>query len=194
MDPASLRIVEYPHPALRARTEEVPTPCSSEVQHVAQRMLELMREAEGVGLAAPQVDLPWRLFVCHVPEASAWEEEEASAPQGDGEDKAVGWTAQPLVCVNPRLRSFTGPPEACEEGCLSLPGVRGDVLRPPLVTLEAHNLEGRPFSLRCKGLLSRCVQHEFDHLEGVLIIDRMTQLSRLKNRSLIRDLERAAAR
>ncbi|RMD66219.1 MAG: peptide deformylase, partial [Planctomycetota bacterium] len=59
MDPASLRIVEYPHPALRAKTEEIPTPCAQEVRDVAQRMLELMREAEGVGLAAPQVNLPW---------------------------------------------------------------------------------------------------------------------------------------
>jgi peptide deformylase len=83
------------------------------------------------------------------------------------------------------------PPEPYEEGCLSLPDIRGDVLRPPTVTITAYDLQGRQFTTQATGLLARCWQHEVDHLDGVLILDRMTQMSRLRNRSAIRDLERS---
>ena len=141
-----------------------------------------MRSHEGIGLAAPQVGLSWRLFVVDVPEQ---EGRSASAVPPTA-------TGGVRVFVNPVLEGFEGSPEAYEEGCLSLPDIRGDVLRPPIVTVRALDLEGREFTLRAGGLLARCLQHEFDHIEGVLIIDRMTQMSRLKNRAKIRALEKGA--
>jgi peptide deformylase len=89
------------------------------------------------------------------------------------------------VIVNP-----LPPLEPYEEGCLSLPGIRGDVIRPTTVTIKAIGLDGKPFEQTATGLLARCWQHEYDHLDGVLIIDRMTQMSRIKNRAAVRSLER----
>ncbi len=182
IDPASLQILHYPHTALRTKAEVVPD-VDEQVRAVAQRMVELMREAEGVGLAAPQVGLSWRLFVAEVP---------------PGEDRSVD--AEPRtatlgheVFINPRIVAFEGDLEGAEEGCLSIPGVTGEVRRPPQVIIEAVDLDGEPFALSSAGLLSRCLQHEVDHLDGVLILDRMTQMSRLKTRSAIKALEKQAS-
>ena len=179
VDASTLRIVRYPDPVLRQRAEPVAAP-TDEIRAVARRMIELMREAEGVGLAAPQVGLPWRLFVADVPPA------EDRSP--DAEPPAA--TTGPAVYINPVITDPAGPIEPFEEGCLSLPDIRGEVVRPATVTITAHDLEGREFTARASGLLARCWQHELDHLDGVLIIDRMTQMSRLKNRAALRDLER----
>jgi peptide deformylase len=143
-------------------------------------MVELMRKEEGIGLAAPQVGLPWRLFIADVPptDGRSAEADPPTATQGV------------QVYINPRLAAPTGAPEAAEEGCLSLPDIRGEVIRPPMITISAINLEGQPFTRTAAGLLARCWQHEMDHLDGTLIIDKFTQMSRLKNRSAIRDLER----
>ena len=102
-------------------------------------------------------------------------------------------TDGPRVYINPVLSEPLGAPVAAEEGCLSLPEIRGDVLRSEGITISALDVEGQPFTQRAAGLLARCWQHEFDHLNGVLIIDRMLQMSRLKNRSAIRALERDAS-
>jgi len=166
--------------ALRARAEPVAV-VTDEVRCVASRMIELMRRAEGIGLAAPQVGLPWRLFVCHVPPM------EGRSPDAD----PAGATHGPAVYVNPVLSNPAGPVEPADEGCLSIPDVVGRVLRPPIITISALDLEGRPFTRTAEGLLARCWQHECDHLDGVLILDRMAQMDRLRNRRLIRELERA---
>lgn len=181
MDADRLRILTYPAPVLRDRADPVPA-TTPEVRAVAMRMIELMREADGVGLAAPQIGLPWRLFVADVPPDSE------RSPEADPPTA----TASPRVFLNPLVVTTEGPPEPFEEGCLSLPEIRGDVLRPPIVTVRATDLEGREFTLRCAGLLARCCQHEMDHLDGVLIIDRFTQMSRLKNKAAVRDLEKSA--
>ena len=180
-DPAQLRIVTYPHAALREPAKPVGA-VTDEVRAIADRMVELMFEAEGIGLAAPQVGLPLRLFVCHVPEA---DERSATA-------SPVTATAHPTVYIDPVITSPEGPILPMDEGCLSLPDITGEVLRPEHVTIEATNLHGDRFTHTGEGLLARCWQHELDHLDAVLIIDKMTQLSRLKNRSAIRRLERSA--
>lgn len=181
VDPSRLRILHYPAPVLLERADAVPR-VTAEVRAVAERMVELMREADGVGLAAPQIGLAWRMFVADVPPA------EDRSP----EDDPPTATACPRVFINPVVVRTEGAAEPDEEGCLSLPEIRGDVLRPPVVTVRATGEDGHEFSLRCGGLLARCCQHEIDHLDGVLILDRFTQMSRLKNRSAVRDLERAA--
>jgi peptide deformylase len=185
VDVEQLRIVEYPHhPALRQKALPVPA-ISPEVRAVALRMLELMREAEGIGLAAPQVGLAWRLFVVDVPP----DEEKGRSTEGELPTATDG----PVWYVNPVISKPDGGLETMEEGCLSLPDLRGDVQRPATVTITATDLEGNKFVHRATGLLARCWQHEMDHLDGVLILDRFTQQSRLKLRKQLRELEREAS-
>lgn len=177
-DPASLRILHYPAPVLRRKAAAIDG-ATEEVRAVARRMIELMREAEGIGLAAPQVGLPWRLFVIDVPPA------EDRRP----EDDPATCTRGPIVCINPKLTDPSRDLVPFEEGCLSLPDIRGEVRRPSRITIRATDPEGRPFTIPAAGLLARCAQHELDHLDGVLILDRMTQPSKLKNRLAVRALE-----
>jgi|SRR6185295_15059053 len=184
VDVSKLAIVKYPAKVLRVATPPLAS-ITPEVRAVAARMIELMYEAEGVGLAAPQVGLSWRLFVADVP---AQEQDPRRSPDDDPPTATRG----PVVYINPRLSIPIGALEPYEEGCLSLPDIRGDVLRPPGITITATDLDGNSFSQSGGGLLARCWQHETDHLDGVLIIDKMTQIFRMKNRAAIRDLERDA--
>lgn len=170
VDVTRLRIVHYPDPALRSPATPVKT-IDDTVRAVAARMLELMHEADGAGLAAPQVGLPWRLFVTRADE---------QRPD--------------LVYVNPRLMEVGGETITREEGCLSLPGITIEVRRPAAATITATGLDGRAFTDRDEGLLARVWQHECDHLDGVLIIDRMTPLDRLATRKTLKELEAAATR
>jgi peptide deformylase len=139
---------------------------TEQVRAVAARMIELMKEAKGVGLAAPQVGLSWRLFV-------------TDAPDDGG----------PQVYVNPDLQLLPGERERHEEGCLSIPGVNVEIERPTAAFLTATDLEGRSVARPATGLTARVWQHEFDHLNGVLIIDKMSPLDRLANRKTLRELE-----
>ncbi|MEL7472800.1 MAG: peptide deformylase [Planctomycetota bacterium] len=182
-DPSSLQIVHYPDPVLRRRAEPVDE-VNDEVRTVIDRMHVLREQAEGIGLAAPQVGLAWRLFVVDVPE-------------GDGrsaDDDPPTASRGPMAFVNPELIEPMGELESMGEGCLSLPDITGDVVRPPSIVVRALDRDGQAFTMRAEGLLGRCFQHEFDHLEGVLIIDKMGQMDRLRNRSAIRSLEREARR
>jgi peptide deformylase len=183
LDVSRLKIVHYPDPVLRKKAAPV-AQVTDEVRAVAAQMLRIMREEEGIGLAAPQVGLSWRMFIADVPETEA--------RRADGQPPAA--TLGPVYYINPVLSGHGGPIEPYEEGCLSLPEIRGDVLRPIGVTISALDLEGKPFTQTGGGLLARCWQHENDHLDGVLIIDKFTQLSRIKMRSAVRDLERDAER
>lgn len=174
VDPSDLEIVHFPDPVLRARTQEV-DPSDPTVRAVAARMIELMHEADGVGLAAPQVGLSWRMFV-------------TNAGDADPVDR---------VFCNPRLGyaapdGSRSPLESMEEGCLSLPGIHCEVRRPRHASIEAVDLDGNPVSMAAEGFLGRVWQHEFDHLEGALIIDKMGTRDRLANRRAIRELEAAA--
>ncbi|GIW74455.1 MAG: hypothetical protein KatS3mg103_0977 [Phycisphaerales bacterium] len=186
VDPSTLRLRIYPEAILRTKARPV-GPVTDAVRRVASRMLELMHEEEGIGLAAPQVGLAWRLFVCHVPDQAPSRGPDRSAQAGDG--PACDTDAGPLVCIDPVLRPL-GDLEQAEEGCLSLPEIRGQVNRPSQVVLEATGLDGQRFTLHAGGLLARCIQHEADHLDGVLIIDKFGQLDRLRTRSAVRRLER----
>jgi len=186
VDPSRLRIDVYPTETLRAKAD--PVEPGGEVRDVAQRMIELMHGADGIGLAAPQVGLPWRLFVAHVPPPQT-----GDAP-GDPPPDPPAWTDEPGIFLNPEIIDHSDDLALAEEGCLSLPGIQGDVRRPSMVTMRAITPDGHTVELAARGLLARCWQHEIDHLDGVLIIDKMSQLSRTKNRSRIRSLERAGAR
>ncbi len=164
----SLAIVHYPEPVLREKARPIER-VDDEVRAVARRMIELMHLAPGVGLAAPQVGLPWRMFVAN--------------PTGEeGDDR---------VYINPELTALAGGNAAREEGCLSLPGVTVEVTRPAEATIRALNIEGNALEESADDLLARIWQHEYDHLEGVLIIDNMSAMDRMANRRAIKELEEA---
>jgi len=183
-DPDTLNILHYPAPALRQRGKPIKE-VTDEIRQVAKRMIQLMFDADGIGLAAPQIGLSWRLFVAHVPPTSGPE------PRSTESDPPTA-TASPVVYINPVLSDPQGAVEPYDEGCLSLPDITGEVLRPPIITITATDLEGNRFTRTGAGLLARCWQHEYDHLDGTLILDRMSQLSRLKNRLAVKRLERDA--
>ncbi len=163
----TLEIVCYPNPVLRQPAQPLES-IDRCVQQVARRMIDLMHEAAGVGLAAPQVGLNWQLFVAN--------------PSGKpGQDQ---------VFINPVLRDFSRKTLPREEGCLSIPDVRGQITRPLTVTIVASNEDGQNFELQADDLAARVWQHEKDHLDGILIIDRMQPIDKMANRRTLKDLER----
>jgi len=164
-----LRIIQYPHPTLRHKSKPLRR-VDAELQKIVREMFDLMYEAEGVGLAANQVDLPWRLFVVN-----------AKSDEGDAD--------QELVFINPVLSRGKGSDED-EEGCLSLPKMYGDVRRSAQIVIEAFSLSGEKIHLELDGMLGRIVQHENDHLDGVLFIDRLGPTAELAVREDLDDLER----
>ena len=152
-----MEIVNYPHPALRHKSKPIKR-VDEELRKVIRTMFELMYEAKGIGLAANQVNLPLRLFVLNL----------ASDPE-EGEE---------LVFINPVISKQKGSDEA-EEGCLSLPGLYGPVKRPKQIQVEAFTASGQSIAAEIDGLFARCVQHETDHLDGVLFTDRMSTTHQL---------------
>lgn len=168
-DPAKLTIVHYPDPALRRVAEPVPA-VDDTVRAVATKMLELMHAAPGVGLAAPQVGLPWRMFVAN--------------PTGEPEDDRV--------FINPTLHDPAANSAAREEGCLSLPRVYGEITRPTAIAITATDQHGESFTLTSDELPARIWQHEYDHLDGVLILDRMRPIDKMASRRILKELEAAA--
>lgn len=176
-----LRLRIHPDPVLRQKAEPVGA-VTEQVRELARQMLTIMRDEEGIGLAAPQVGVARRVFICDVPS----DEDPADA---EGVQRS---TDGPLVCIDPEISEHSDDRTPFEEGCLSIPGIRGEVIRPERVRLTATGLDGERFSIVADGLLSRCIQHEADHLDGVLILDKFTQMSRLKNRRKIREIEARA--
>ena len=152
-----MEIVHYPHPALRWKSKPV-REINAKLRAIVDEMFELMYEARGVGLAANQVALPLRVFVMNA--------------TGDAEQADAG-----QVFINPEITDRKGSTEG-EEGCLSMPELFGQVRRAEQITVVAFDLQGREFEYQLEELEARIVQHEFDHLDGVLFPDRMTDTAR----------------
>ena len=150
---AVLKVRRYGDPILRTKAKPV-ADVTPEIRAIVDDMIETMYEEVGIGLAASQVGIPLRLMVV-------------------GDER--GGAAQALV--NPVITQSEGAVTA-EEGCLSIPGIFAQVTRAASVTLEAQDLDGRPVSLRARGLQARVFQHEMDHLDGILFIDRREPLAR----------------
>lgn len=167
-----LEIKQYGDQVLReacAKVEKV------ELEHstLAVNMLETMYAAQGIGLAAPQVGLGIQLVVIDIPE----EEEEEGKIVVNGEEKDMR-SIMPLVFVNPELEAY-GKEELCTEGCLSVRNIRSQVSRPARVRARLQKLDGKILELDCGGLLARCLQHECDHLRGVLFTDRVSSAAKV---------------
>lgn len=147
-------IVTLPAPVLRRKARKV-TDFGTELQTLIDDMIDTMREAPGVGLAAPQVDVPLRVIVVEY---------------GDDENEEV--PPKLFAVVNPEITRYSTENEVGTEGCLSIPGYAGDVERPLGVTVKGLNRRGQPVKFKAEGWLARIFQHELDHLDGVLFIDR----------------------
>jgi len=147
-----MEIVSYPHPALRFKSHEV-TQIDEALRGMVDEMFALMYQAKGIGLAANQVAVPLRLFVVNL-----------SGEAGEKDEE--------IVFINPEITKRRGAVLG-EEGCLSLPGLYADVQRAEKVVIEAFDLDGQPFRAELDELAARVVQHETDHLDGVLFIDRV---------------------
>ncbi len=156
-----MKIVQYPHPALRVKARPV-TAIDADVQRAAGAMLELMYKHEGLGLAAPQVALDYQLLVMNF--------------AGDPEQKD-----QEFVAVNPVVVESKGTVND-REGCLSFPGLYQNVRRAKTVKVQAYNLKGELVEMVCSELPARLWQHEIDHLNGTLFIDKMGPLGRIGSR------------
>lgn len=165
IDLPALRILRYPDPRLR----EVCTPAGpadDDLRRLVERMFELMFDVHGVGLAAPQVGVTVRLFV--------------ACPTGEPSDRRV--------YLNPRITVLDGSQEG-EEGCLSFPGIYSKIKRADTATIQALDLDGNAFEETGRGLLARIYQHETEHLDGRLLVDRMGTVSKLANRRALKELE-----
>ncbi len=163
----SLEIVQYGHPALRAKGKPVEKIDAALVELV-EEMLQTMYDADGVGLAAQQIGRPIQLCVIDVEGVT----DRPSALRIDGKPAEIA-EHMPMVLINPEIEPY-GKERAGAEGCLSFPGVRGDIVRPTSVKVKARTLDGSVLEFEADGLLARAVQHEYDHLQGVLFIDRMS--------------------
>jgi peptide deformylase len=164
-EPAALDLVLYPDPKLKMLAKEV-AQFDDWLAAVVARMMDLMVEHKGVGLAGPQVGLSLRVFV--------------ASPTGKREDSKA--------YINPVLTDEHGSEEG-EEGCLSLPDIRIKVPRFKSLRIEAVNERGEPFAEILDDFHARIVQHENDHLDGILLTDRMSPVAKLANRKILKDLE-----
>jgi len=167
-----LEITQYGNPVLRKKCRKV-TEVSDDLRQFGEDLIETMVAAEGVGLAAPQVDRDLQMAVVDV----AHDPECISFLRVDGED-AVLEELMPLVFLNPVLELGKAR-ESKTEGCLSIDGINAEVRRPIEVKATLELLDGRTIVVETDGLLSRAIQHEVDHLNGVLFTDRLSPASKL---------------
>ncbi len=162
-----MEIVIYPDPRLRAETEAIKD-FGPDLEDLGKEMLEFMYKKKGVGLAGPQVGILKKIIVVN--------------PTGE-----PGENEHELVLINPKIIESAGQ-ETGEEGCLSFPGIFGEVTRPKTIKVKAWDPKGEEFVLDASGFLGRVLQHEMDHLDGILFIDRMTPAQKLKIRKQLKKL------
>lgn len=166
-----MKIVHYPHPSLRQKAEPV-TQLSKDIQILAEKMLELMYEHNGVGLAAPQVAQPLRMIAINF--------------VGDPEQKD-----QELIAINPVIIEASKTIIDDREGCLSFPKLFSRVRRPKRVKVQFYNLKGELMEGVFEDLAARIWQHEIDHLDGVLFIDKMGTVGRDASKRALKEFEEA---
>ncbi len=157
------RVLHYGEEPLREPSQPI-TEITDDIRRLVEDMFETMHESKGVGLAAPQVGVNVRLAVIDI-----------------GED--------PLVLINPKILKSSGK-ETCDEGCLSFPGLTEKVERARKVVAEATDLDGSVYEIEADGLLARAIQHELDHLDGVLFIDRISKARKLQIKHELEILKR----
>lgn len=177
-------IIKLPDPVLRRTSSEIET-VDDDVRRLLDDMLQTMYDAPGIGLAAVQIGVPKRIITI---DTSARDED------GDEDDEAPGDFSQsvgarPLYLINPKILTSSDDRSIYEEGCLSIPDYFADVERPAKVQVQYVDYDGKQQVLDAEGILATCIQHEIDHLDGVLFID---YLSKLKRDLVVRKFSKAA--
>ena len=161
----NLEIYKLGDEVLRKNSQRI-SKVDTSIRNLAKDMLQSMYSAKGIGLAAPQIGIHKELLVIDI----------------NYEDSA----AEPLILINPEITAFGSTLNSYEEGCLSIPGVYLNVIRPSTIKLKFRDEMGRPRKMKAEGLLARCIQHEMDHLNGVLFVDRVSSIEDL-NKELSRE-------
>jgi peptide deformylase len=168
---AILKIARMGHPVLARRAEPVANPAVLEIRRLVADMVETMIDADGAGLAAPQVHVPLRIMVFQAPD----ERSDPALAEAERFDHAAPLT----ILINPEIEVVGPEIEGGWEGCLSVPGLRGFVERPAHISYRGFDAEGRAIARTASGFHARVVQHEYDHLDGVLYPQRMRDLTKL---------------
>ncbi len=148
-------IITLGNELLRRKAEPIDD-INEEIVQLANDMIASLDTDTGIGLAGPQVGVMKRIFIVHI--------------EGD----------EPRVFINPTIINTSEDEVVYEEGCLSIPGVWADIKRPAVIQVQAWNEKGKPFRVEAKGIMARVIQHEYDHLEGVLFVDRLSEPKRNK--------------
>lgn len=178
----ALRIVHYNEAVLRTKGEKIAV-FDAALAKLVQEMIVTMHEAGGIGLAAQQIGRALQLCVVDLRESDAdftWDLDGRNLPLDL-------W--MPCALANPQVVKERGTTDTVlEEGCLSFPEIRGNVIRPDAITVKFQDPHGTPHVLKCDGLLARCIQHEVDHLNGILFIERMDRKSRTKIDERVKEL------
>ena len=182
-----LPILEYGDPILRAKGKRIEN-IDDWIRELAANMIETMHAANGVGLAAQQVGEVLQMTVLDISQI----QDRPSTLKLDGKD-ADPTTAMPLVLINPEIE-LRGENEVGVEGCLSFPEITGDIERARSVIVRAQNLEGGPVEIEASGFLARAIQHEGDHLNGILFIDRMNSAAKVALSSRLKRLQKETKR
>jgi len=182
-----LQILEYGAPILRAKGKPIEN-IDDRIRELAANMIETMHAANGVGLAAQQIGEPLQLTVLDV----SLVEDRPSTLKLDGKDVEPK-TAMPLVLINPEIE-LRGENEVGVEGCLSFPEITGDIERARSVIVRAQTLEGGTIEVEASGFLARAIQHEGDHLNGILFIDRMNSAAKAALASRLKRLQKETRR
>ncbi|KAJ7974589.1 Peptide deformylase [Quillaja saponaria] len=151
---APLKIVEYPDQLLRAKNKRISS-FDDNLKKLVDEMFDVMYKTDGIGLSAPQVGINVQLMVFN-----------PVGERGEGEE---------IVLINPRVTKYSKKQTLFNEGCLSFPGINADVVRPESVKIDARDINGARFGFSLSGLPARVFQHEFDHLQGILFFERMTE-------------------
>src|SRR6201991_3127728 len=180
---AILKIAKMGHPVLAQRAQAVANPGAPEIRRLVSHMVETMIDANGAGLAAPQVHVPLRVVVFQAPDGRT--------DPGLAEDERFDHTAPLTVLINPEIAVLAPETEGGWEGCLSVPGLRGWVERPAHIRYRGLGLDGKVIERGARGFHARVVQHECDHLDGRLYTSRMGDMSRLIFESEIRHFQAA---
>lgn len=161
IDIEKCKLTRYPAQILKQKAKPVEE-INDDIRQLADRMIDIMVESSGIGLAAPQANVSLRMFVISL--------------ESTKEDA--------IVFINPTIET-AGTVETMQEGCLSLPGIYTNIKRPARVKVTATDLDGNEFTIEATELMSKCIQHEYDHLEGKTIVDRMSMVAKIKYRKAL---------
>lgn len=182
-----LEIVQYGDPVLRAKGSRIES-IDDRIRELAGNMIETMHLANGVGLAAQQIGEPVQLTVIDVAQV----EDRPSTMRLNGQEIDPA-SAMPLILINPEVDAGNES-ETGTEGCLSFPEITGEIPRATSIVVHAQDLEGRPVKIETSGFLARAIQHEVDHLNGILFIDRMSSAAKISLSSKLKRLQKETQR